>query len=392
VTLSQKRFFLRTPADAAAQVGRWSVPLQLRAGAHGRTHAVLLTKDGEAVAAGSCQEPLSADAGAIGYYRVQYDAATLAANTRAFDTLQDGDRIALLDDQWALVQSQAAPLSSYLALAENMGSDQDTRPWEQIIGALGVIEYDERGSRGHDAFAAFARSLVKPLAQRLGWDARAGETPDVQTLRRQLIENLGMWGDTDTIAEAQRRFAAFVKDQSTIAPDDQTMVLDVVGLHANAATFEQLHTLAKAATDDAARRRFYTALAGVRDPKLAEQVAIVALSPELPPQELQLRLAMIGALRQGHPQLGWQTFSSNVDLLMSPAGNLAPLFEAQFVPQFFWNSLPPDKMEAWIRAHVPAEMNDYIEKGMEGARFQYSQKQELVPAADAYLAGRRSHA
>jgi len=28
---------------------------------------------------------------------------------------------------------------------------------------------------------------------------------------------------------------------------------------------------------------------------------------------------------------------------------------------------------------------------MESARFQYSQKRELVPAADAYVAGRASH-
>ncbi|HEX8787849.1 MAG TPA: M1 family aminopeptidase, partial [Telluria sp.] len=392
VTLSQKRFFLRAPADAAAQVGHWSVPLQVRAGAQGKAQAVLLTKNGQSVPAGSCQEPLSADAGAIGYYRVQYDAPTLAANTRAFNTLPDGDRIALLDDQWALVQSQAAPLASYLALAENMGSDLDTRPWEQIINSLGTIEYDERGSPGHDAFAAYARSLVKPVAQKLGWDARAGETPDTQTLRRQVIENLGVWGDTDTIAEARRRFAGFVKDPSTIAPDDQSMVLNVVALHADAATFDQLHTLAKATKDDAAQRRLYVALATARDPKLAQQAAAIALSPELPPQALQLRLAMIGTLRQEHPQLGWDTFDSHAEMLMSPFGNMAPLFEAEFVPQFFWNSLPPDKMEAWIRAHVPAEMNDYIEKGMEGARFQYSQKQELVPAADAYLAARASHA
>jgi aminopeptidase N len=392
VTLTQKRFFLRTPADAAAQVGHWGVPLQVRTGGQGTARAVVLTQNGQSLPAGSCQEPLSVNAGAIGYYRVQYDAATLAANTRTFDTLQDGDRIALLDDQWALVQSQAAPLASYLALAENMGSDQNTRPWEQIIGALGIIEYDERGSPGHDAFAAYARSLVKPVAQKLGWDAKADETPDVQTLRRQVIENLGVWGDPDTIADARRRFAAFVKDQSTIAPDDQSMVLNIVGLHADAATFEQLHALAKAAKDDAAHRRLYVALAAARDPKLAEQVAGIALSSELPPQDIQLRLAMIGTLRKEHPQLGWSTFSDHAEMLLSPFGNFAPLFEAEFVPQFFWNSLPPDKIEAWIRAHVPAEMNDYIEKGMEGARFQYSQKQELVPAADAYVAGRASRA
>ncbi len=290
------------------------------------------------------------------------------------------------------MQSHAAPLASYLALAENMGNDQDARPWEQIIGALGIIEYDERGSPGYDAFAAYARSLVKPVAQKLGWDAKADETPDVQTLRRQVIEHLGLWGDPDIITDARRRFAAFVKDQSTIAPDDQSMVLNIVGQHADAATFEQLHALAKAAKDDAAHRRLYVALAAARDPKLAEQVAGIALSSELPPQDIQLRLLMIGTLRQEHPQLGWSTYSDHAEMLMSPFGNLAPLFEAQFVPQFFWNSLPPDEIEAWIRAHVPAEMNDYIEKGMEGARFQYSRKQELVPAADAYVAGRASHA
>jgi aminopeptidase N len=392
VTLTQKRFFLRPPADAAAQVGHWSVPLQVRAGAQGSARPVLLTKDGQSVPAGYCQEPLTADAGAIGYYRVHYDAATLAANTRAFDTLPDGDRIALLDDQWALVQAQAAPLPTYLALAENMGSDLDARAWEQIIYSLGIIEYDERGSPGHDAFAAYARSLVKPMARRLGWDAKAGETPDVQTLRRQVIENLGVWGDKDTIAEAQRRFAGFVKDQSSVAPDDQSMVLNIVGLHADAATFAQLHELAKAAEDDAAQRRLYVALAAARDPKLAQEVPGITLSSELPPQAIQLRLDMIATLRQEHPKLGWDTFAENAEMLLSPAGNLAPLFTAQLVPQFFWNSLPPDKMEAWIRAHVPAEMNDYIEKGMESARFQYSRKQELVPAADAYLAAGASHA
>ncbi|MBV9344315.1 MAG: M1 family metallopeptidase [Gammaproteobacteria bacterium] len=391
LSLSQKRFFLTAPADTAPQVGRWRVPLQVRSGAQGTPRAVLLTDDGQTVPAGSCQEPLSVDADAIGYYRVQYDPRTLAVNTHAFDTLSDGDRIALLDDQWALVQSQAAPLSSYLALAENMGNDLDTRPWQQITDALGVIEYDERSTAGHDAFAAYARSILDPLAQRLGWDAKPGETPDLQTLRRQVIESLGVLGDSEVIAEARRRFAGFVKDQSSIAPDDQAMVLNIVGLHADVATFEQLHTLAKATADDAEQRRLYLALAGVRDPKLAEQAAAIALSPELPPQAIQLRLGMVGTLRQEHPQLGWTTFSGHAEMLMSPFGNMAPLFIAQFVPQFFWNSLPPEQMESWIRAHVPAEMNDYIQKGMESARFQYSQKQLLVPAADSYVMQRVAH-
>ncbi|MFZ0007530.1 MAG: M1 family metallopeptidase [Steroidobacteraceae bacterium] len=392
ISLSQRRFFLSAPADRSLESVHWSVPLQIRVGATAAAQPLLLTHDGQSLAAGSCQQPLSVDAGAIGFYRVSYDASALAANTRAFGTLPDGDRIALLDDQWALVQAHSAPLASYLALAERMGTDLDARAWRQIAGALGTIEYDERGTPGHAAFAAYARSLLEPVASRLGWDARAGETPDLQALRRTVIEDLGLWGDPRVISEAQRRFAAFVHQHSAIAPDDQSMILNVVGLHADAATFEELHTLARESHDESEKHRLYTALAGVRDPQLGAQAAKIALAPEIPPQAVQLRLGMFVTLHKEQPQLAWSTFSANVGLLLSPFGNVAPLIEAQYVPQIFWNSMPPEQMHSWLKAHVRAGMGPQIEKGMEGARFRLTQKQALVPEADAYLAARAPHA
>ena len=117
-----------------------------------------MTQDKQSAPAGHCQEPLSVDAGGVGYFRVQYDTTTLATNTKNFEGAPDGDRVALLDDQWAIVESGAAPLASYLGLARAMGKNTDARAWDQITGALGVIEYDERGTPGHDAFAAYARA------------------------------------------------------------------------------------------------------------------------------------------------------------------------------------------------------------------------------------------
>jgi aminopeptidase N len=391
LTLSQRRFFLTPPADRTLEAVHWSVPLQIRVAPQEAPRAVLLTHDGQQVAAGACQEPLSLDAGAIGYYRVQYDPATLAINTHGFGTLPNGDRIALLDDQWALVQARDAQLASYLALAERMGGDLDTRAWQQITAALGSIEYDERGSAEHDAFTAYARSIIKPLEAQLGWEDRPGDTPDLQTLRRTVIEDLGAWGDPEVIAEARRRFAAFVHDRDAITPNDQPMILNVVARYADAATFDELHTLAKQSADDAQKSRIYRALALVRDPKLAAQAADIALSPEIPPQLAMLRLQMFFVMTTEQPKLAWASFSGNIGKLLSPFGALAPLVEAQYVPQIFWDSLPPDQMEAWLEARVPAAMSPQIAKGMESARFQVAQKAELVPEADAYLASRAHH-
>jgi len=385
LTLSQRRFFLTAPADHGLEAVHWSVPLQVRAAPGQAPKAVLLTHDGQQVAAGSCREPLSVDAGAIGYYRVQYDPATLAINTRGFGKVPDADRIAQLDDQWALVQSRGAPLGSYLALVEHMDGGLDTRAWQQITAALGTIEYDERGSPGHDTFTAYARSIIKPLESRLGWKSRPGDTPNLEQLRRTAIEDLGAWGDPEVIAEAQRRFAAFTHDRAAIAPDDQPMILSVVARYADAATFDQLHALAKQSQDQAEKSRLYRALALARKPALATQAASIAIGPEIPPQLQTLRLQMFFVMSTERPKLAWAKFSGNIGPLLSPFGSLAPLFEAQYVPQVFWDSMPPDQMEAWLKAHVPAEMAPQLAKGMEGARFQVAEKAQLVPEAEAYL-------
>jgi hypothetical protein len=121
----------------------------------------------------------------------------------------------LLDDQWALVEVGAQQLSTYLALAAAMGDRLEERAWTQITTALALIEYDERGTEGHDAFAAYARSILKPVAERLGWTSKPNETPGIQNLRRVVLEDLGDWGDPQTISEARKRFAAFLADRGS---------------------------------------------------------------------------------------------------------------------------------------------------------------------------------
>jgi aminopeptidase N len=207
----------------------------------------------------------------------------------------------------------------------------------------------------------------------------------VQQLRRRLLGDLGAWGDQDVIREARWRFDAFVKDRSSMGPDDQAVVLAIVMRDADAARFEQVHAMAKQAKDAAELERYYTALVDVRDPRLAAQVAQIALSSELPPQAAQLHLRLVLGLASDHHQLAWSTFSSNVDTLMAPFPMFASLFVAQNVPAAFWDSVPLDQLDAWVRAHVPAEMSDNVDRGMESARFKLSEKQALVPAADAYL-------
>jgi len=122
LSLSQQRFVLQ---GTDSKPSHWSVPLQIRSGADAIPEAVLLSKDGQTIAAGRCDQTLSVNAGALGYFRVAYDPATLKVNSDHFATLANPDRIVLLDDQWALVAASRQQLPRYLALASAMGSDLD---------------------------------------------------------------------------------------------------------------------------------------------------------------------------------------------------------------------------------------------------------------------------
>jgi aminopeptidase N len=378
ITLSQKRFLLR---GADSNPSHWRVPLQIRAGADAPL-AVLLTKDGQTAPAGRCDQALSVNAGAIGFYRAVYDDATLQINTKYFADLPRSDRIALLDDQWALVEAGAQELPTYLALASSLRARLEERAWTQITKALGTIEYAERGTPGHDAFAAYARSIIKPVSDQLGWMSRPDETPGIQKLRHTILQDLGAWGDAPTIAEARKRFAAFVADRSTIGADDQEAVLSIVARYADATAFEQLHSVAKSAANETELRRYYMVLMRVRDPQLAAAAARIALSDEIPPQAATLRLHLVYELADEQPQLAWTTFSKNVDALMAAYPVMAPMIVAQYCPESFWNSVPLDQLEAWVRAHTPAEMSPNVERGMETARFRLDEKTVLVRAAD----------
>jgi aminopeptidase N len=386
VTLTQKRFLLEGEDPGHSH---WRVPMQVRAGVTGRPAPVLLTEDGQKVAAGRCDQPLSLTPDAIGFYRVAYDDTTLETDRQALSGMASGDRIALLDDQWALVQAGQQRLARYLALAVAMGTDLNDRAWSQIIQALAQIETYERGTSGHEVFTAYARSILKPVADVLGWQPRPNESPPVLHLRRQVIRQLGEWGEPDIVAEAKRRFDTYLTNRDSLSPDDQAVVLSIVATNADQALFDKLHGLVRSASNETDLDRYLAALMRVRDPLLAQQALNIALSEEVPAQADSIRLRLIFTAANQNPTLAWVGLRDHLDQLMKPFPQYRPLLLAQAVPEGMWNAVPLDELNAWLQARVPPEMAPNLTRGMQAARFILRKKTEMVAAADAYLASLR---
>jgi hypothetical protein len=136
------------------------------------------------------------------------------------------------------------------------------------------------GQPGRAAFRAFARARLEPAFAALGWDPKPAEPDNAAILRRTLITTLASLDDPAVVAEARRRFAAWLANPNSLTGTSRQTVLQIVAEHADAAEWDQLHALAQKATNVTDRSRLYRDLAIGHDPALADKALTLALTSE----------------------------------------------------------------------------------------------------------------
>jgi aminopeptidase N len=280
IHLSQDRFTIHDPH---AKPQSWRIPVSF--GLPGQTpqRVVLSAAPMTLAFQPACGTvPIKANLGEAGYYRTQYDAASLDSLAANFARLGVADRANLLGDQFALFVAGRAPLTDYLALLTGLAGEQNIAVWEDTLTHLAALHGSLAGSPLGDALDAYAVRLIRPAFTRLGWDAKPGEPFLDGLLRPELIAALGRYGDAQVVAEAGRRFDAFVKVPDSLPAALREPVLRIVGHHANQATYDTLKRLGIAATSTEEKLRYFEAMAGASDPALIRQTVAFAGANEVP--------------------------------------------------------------------------------------------------------------
>jgi len=298
--------------------------------------------DGTAeIAAGRCGEPVKLNLGDVGYYRVRYDAAMQAALARNLSAMEPADRINLLNDAWALVESLREVPSAYFVIADGLGVDDHRRVIDQLIGTLARVDKLERSRPGRAAFQAYARALLRPIFERVGWQAADGEPGERAPMRARLIRALGDLGDDSVVAEAKRRFEAFLKDPASLPQALRDPVMHLAGRAADRATYETLHGLGRKSKTNEERVLHYSALASSLDPALARETLAIALTDELP-NDLARRLLSWVATQGEQPELAVEFVKRHFETLAAKHGST---FRNTFMSSLMANFSDPARAE-----------------------------------------------
>jgi aminopeptidase N len=382
IRMRQERLTIRDPA---ATPQRWQVPVALGPLRAVQMSETVLVADGEAeFPAGRCGEPVKLNVGDVGYYRVEYDETSRAALRKSFALMAAADRLNLLADSWALVEAGRSEPQSYFELIEEIGGDEDRAVWAQVVRSIGRLNRVARGRAERPALQAYARTKLRPLFERLGWDAAAREDDESALLRTLLIRALGELNDEEIIAEAKSRFATFQRDRASLRPALREVVVHLAGQNADRATHEALLALARNTTNTAERVRYYSAAASARDPVLAREMLALALTDELPST---LRGAVINAVAGAgeQPELAWEFVQKNFAALAARQG---PSFRDAFVANLmssFSDTERADELAAFAAAHATAGGKIIAARAREAILIDAEFKARVVPALDDWL-------
>jgi puromycin-sensitive aminopeptidase len=393
VELKQRRFF-SDPNAAAADSGKtkWLVPVVLRfRDAKGVKEQAVLLRDASARVKLDAEGAVSwciGNADARGFYRTNYDDATLAKLLPAVGELRPGERIGLISDQWALVRADQAPIERFLDLVVSLRGEEDHVVLDEVVGRLGLIEHRFLADEDRGVFGKLVTALYGERTTKLGWSPAANEDDEKRLRRAVLLRALVVTArDASAVAEAEKRLPA-AGTTGDVDPNLLDIVVTAAARRADAARFEDLRARVKAETDPASKRRYLHALARVETDGLAARAVELALTDDVPMQDFSSYISVLlsnRATREAAFALindRWSDVRTKADspmILRRLVEALAGLPERRHY----------DAVRAFLEAHPLEGAKQAIAQTLERMQMDATLRDRILPRVGAWLRARK---
>ncbi|KAF2085743.1 hypothetical protein K490DRAFT_46004 [Saccharata proteae CBS 121410] len=328
ITVQQRRFLLSGDVKPEEDETTWWVPLGLKNGSQTTAKDTSALTVKEDTIRGIDDSFYKLNANQDGFYRTNYPPARLMKLGSAKDKLSVEDKIGLIGDAAALAQSGDATTAGFLSLVEGFQDEQEYIVWQQIILALGNIRSklsdDEEISRG---LRTFTRKLVTPATDKIGWEFAENESFLTGQNRAQLIAAAGLAGHEGVIKEAQRRFAAYQKgDTSAIHPSLRSAIFRIVVTEGGPEAYEAVKQEYLSTKSIDGKEICLQSMGRVQTPELAKQYLDFSFSGAVPVQDRHSPAASLSANAKTRHAL-WEYIKANWDTKVFPelSGNMVVL-------------------------------------------------------------------
>jgi ERAP1-like C-terminal domain len=329
------------------------------------------------------------NAGQTGYFRSRYSPQALSSLTEHYGSLAPEDQLGLFHDTSALAFMGEEPVANLLELVRQVPPDADPLVVLDLVRTLHGMDRLFDGLPSQAAFRSYAIAVLSPALTRIGWTSQAHEADNIAILRAALIGALSDLGDPSVVSEGRRRFADYLRDPSTSSADMRGIVLQIVALHAEATTWDQLQTMAEQAQSELERRQLYALLGAAEDPVFAQRALELAFSGKPPATVIPEILTSVARL---HPALAFDYATSRWDRL---APYIEPASQPAYIPHLLGDAYDPaliGKLDAFAEQHIPPSARQSVRKAKSNIRYNADIRSKRLPEVVAWIEQRSPRA
>ena len=325
VIVKQRRF-LYTEDDDAPDPTIWPVPLGIRfADSNSVVHAErrLMTTDDEELESAAGATWINANAGAHGFYRVNYAPNLLAALRENIHELLPIERYSLADDQWSAMLAGHATSIDYMELAQGYRNDDDLDVWTLLTSNLASLERMLGADDAQTAMRQLLADLYKVPLAKLGWQPNDNDTPRQLELRGVMFRSLATTArDSDALAEARRLHDTYL-DGAQVEPNMLAAATAAVAVQGSDADYQTFVSKFKDPATPQEERRYRSLLASFPASAQMASTLEMCLNGDVRSQDAPY---LMGACL-GNRHNGWQAWkflASNWDAMLKqyPANSI----------------------------------------------------------------------
>jgi aminopeptidase N len=390
VSLEQVHFNV---GDADPRPLQWTIPVGIFSTAKpDEAKYALLDKLSNNFDFPGCNGVLKGNPNGTGFFRIEYEPALFDDLQNNVNHLSEADRVNFITDTWAMVESGHAAVPTYFNLLEKLRTDSSYAVWEstlgtdRTIGPLRVIDRLQHSMPGRETYQSYVCTLLAPKLAEIGWDEKPGENNEVSLFRILLIDTLGAFGEKAVIDEAFKRFEAFQKDPSALAPNLRPPVIQVVGRYSSPATFDQLISLASKAETAEEKRMYLRGLGQALDPALAKKAIDFFMSNAVSPGD-GFR-AFEHAAEGEHPELIWQFATNHLKDVEARFGFFGRNLFFPTIGKSLTDDASAGEVVEFTKAQLPATAKTGSDDSANLIRFHSELRARILPELDQWIAAR----
>jgi len=215
--MKQQRFLISSDPANSENSQTWQLPVCTKSSGNKQGLCALITAREQTASAPARSDWVFGNRDAKGYYRVAYTPANLEKiSAGAEQQLNVPERIAFVEDTWAMTLAGKTSLADFLKLSHQLRSEANLHVIEALSSHLDYVADSRITPEDRAKFNQFVRDQFGAAAQGVGWEPTKTDTDEQKALRASLLEILGDADDRDAIATARKLVTQYMSDPASV--------------------------------------------------------------------------------------------------------------------------------------------------------------------------------